>query len=376
MTSAGRDDDLPPMRPPKSGIVDWCDNDAADACALTPSHSFRAFYRRHHHCRACGMVVCSACSSHTRVLQGFGLASVGAVRVCDSCFSKTRAEMDALSQMWQALLSPKVDTLVRSMVAVKAAGFRFATDNAENWQRAKRVLVATFQKELQICQTLLKDTLMVSDDVELTSKQIESMSLDRASRLLDAYASCRTSVLGADIQVVVPASFEDRHKVVVDLCEEIRIKEQVQSHRQRMAQVIERGLVVVNGMKAIRDSVTAADLIDCWGSYLKFAEATRQIVSKALEDEVKLMLNMAVRRDQIAANAELEAALRSKDVNAIRRAMETCESITGLLANSEYRDYVLPDIQVVVPGFAAHRRSARKLLIEPKKRYTHPPAQA
>lgn len=58
----------------------WIDDSKAQACALCAKR-FSTFTRKHH-CRNCGLVVCTKCSQARRVLKSNG--PVG-VRVCDSC---------------------------------------------------------------------------------------------------------------------------------------------------------------------------------------------------------------------------------------------------------------------------------------------------
>jgi len=69
-------------------------SEAADACAVCAApFSWQSTCRSaaqdvcaQHHCRACGKVVCGACSAHAACLPAFGI--VEPTRVCDACFWK------------------------------------------------------------------------------------------------------------------------------------------------------------------------------------------------------------------------------------------------------------------------------------------------
>jgi hypothetical protein len=66
----------------------WTPDSRVDTCQLCTSN-FSALFRRHH-CRACGRVVCSACSSNKAPLI---YLKCRAARVCDQCFESLRANM-------------------------------------------------------------------------------------------------------------------------------------------------------------------------------------------------------------------------------------------------------------------------------------------
>jgi hypothetical protein len=60
---------------------EWRPDTASNAC-LCCGTAFSLFCRRHH-CRACGELVCGACSPYTELVAEFGYD--GAVRVCKTC---------------------------------------------------------------------------------------------------------------------------------------------------------------------------------------------------------------------------------------------------------------------------------------------------
>lgn len=62
----------------------WIPDGEAPKCMECQRTQFSVLQRRHH-CRACGNVVCAACSSHNYRIPG---VSKRPVRVCDSCFHK------------------------------------------------------------------------------------------------------------------------------------------------------------------------------------------------------------------------------------------------------------------------------------------------
>eukprot|EP00298_Acanthocystis_sp_HF-20_P020853 c2629_g1_i1.p1 GENE.c2629_g1_i1~~c2629_g1_i1.p1 ORF type:complete len:148 (-),score=71.11 c2629_g1_i1:32-475(-) len=58
----------------------WMPNEMSSECMLC-SKPFSIF-RRKHHCRSCGRLICNPCSSHLAMVEGLQL---GPHRVCDEC---------------------------------------------------------------------------------------------------------------------------------------------------------------------------------------------------------------------------------------------------------------------------------------------------
>ena len=71
---------MPPL-PPK--MQDWVPDAEVRKCPVCGVTIFSMFSRRHH-CRRCGRVVCSTCSQHRCVVQGYGELYV---RVCLDCYN-------------------------------------------------------------------------------------------------------------------------------------------------------------------------------------------------------------------------------------------------------------------------------------------------
>ncbi|KAF7637688.1 hypothetical protein Mgra_00002947 [Meloidogyne graminicola] len=70
--------------PPSDYAALWVPDKEAVKCMCCHTSHFTVIQRRHH-CRACGKVVCSSCSSKSFMLEGI---SKKPVRVCDTCYNK------------------------------------------------------------------------------------------------------------------------------------------------------------------------------------------------------------------------------------------------------------------------------------------------
>ncbi|GMS95691.1 hypothetical protein PENTCL1PPCAC_17866, partial [Pristionchus entomophagus] len=71
--------------PPPTLAAVWVPDSEAVRCMSCGRTHFNFFFQRRHHCRACGNVVCRACSSHSLKISSL---KKGPVRVCDQCFVK------------------------------------------------------------------------------------------------------------------------------------------------------------------------------------------------------------------------------------------------------------------------------------------------
>ncbi|KAJ8607874.1 hypothetical protein CTAYLR_008905 [Chrysophaeum taylorii] len=69
--------------------VAWQSKHEAKTCFGCGS-SFNMISNRHHHCRACGRVVCGACSEHKDKVKGYASPQ----RTCDECHEKLAAQTD------------------------------------------------------------------------------------------------------------------------------------------------------------------------------------------------------------------------------------------------------------------------------------------
>ncbi|OWZ14324.1 hypothetical protein PHMEG_00012214 [Phytophthora megakarya] len=69
---------------PADAAALWVPDEVVESCAICSAASFRAYYRRRHHCRRCGAVVCDTCSLGRAPL--FVGETTRAERVCSPCF--------------------------------------------------------------------------------------------------------------------------------------------------------------------------------------------------------------------------------------------------------------------------------------------------
>jgi len=63
----------------------WIPDDAVDDCMLCKKE-FSQFLRRKHHCRRCGIIICSECSRNKAIVPGVDKSKE--VRICDKCKDK------------------------------------------------------------------------------------------------------------------------------------------------------------------------------------------------------------------------------------------------------------------------------------------------
>jgi len=80
----------------------WVPDSEANRCMCCHNTHFTVIQRRHH-CRACGQVVCRACSARTFILEGI---SKRPVRVCDTCYNKLCQGMKITSNANSAVVHP------------------------------------------------------------------------------------------------------------------------------------------------------------------------------------------------------------------------------------------------------------------------------
>lgn len=82
----------------------WIKNEDRAACVICWKH-FHALFRRRHHCRLCGEVVCGSCSSlrRTNVVKRKDLEKV---RVCHLCSNKGRAKADSFASTTDTFPGP------------------------------------------------------------------------------------------------------------------------------------------------------------------------------------------------------------------------------------------------------------------------------
>ncbi|KAK6054486.1 FYVE zinc finger, partial [Cooperia oncophora] len=71
-------------RPAKEHAAVWIPDGEAARCMACGRTQFNLVQRRHH-CRACGRVICGACSTHSYRIDSLNKKPV---RVCDMCFTR------------------------------------------------------------------------------------------------------------------------------------------------------------------------------------------------------------------------------------------------------------------------------------------------
>ncbi|KAK6181134.1 hypothetical protein SNE40_009062 [Patella caerulea] len=76
---------MPPVPPPPEK---WVKDESTSVCMVCNVERFSMFNRRHH-CRRCGRVVCSACSTKRSEIQGVS------ARVCDDCYQQIFGQINA-----------------------------------------------------------------------------------------------------------------------------------------------------------------------------------------------------------------------------------------------------------------------------------------
>ncbi|KAI7822010.1 hypothetical protein BC939DRAFT_195735 [Gamsiella multidivaricata] len=75
----------------------WVPDHSATRCMIC-TEEFGTIFRRKHHCRACGKVVCHSCSSRTILIKGTGNHSEKVGRACDDCIDSMFPEEAEFSQ--------------------------------------------------------------------------------------------------------------------------------------------------------------------------------------------------------------------------------------------------------------------------------------
>ncbi|XP_039182796.1 zinc finger FYVE domain-containing protein 26 isoform X2 [Crotalus tigris] len=79
--AASVQDFVPPEKPPPK--QQWIPDDTEVTCMVCKTERFTMFNRRHH-CRRCGRLVCSSCSTKRMVVES---CNENSARVCDQCYS-------------------------------------------------------------------------------------------------------------------------------------------------------------------------------------------------------------------------------------------------------------------------------------------------
>ncbi|KAF9148815.1 hypothetical protein BG015_009439 [Linnemannia schmuckeri] len=84
----------------------WVPDQSATRCMIC-TEEFGTIFRRKHHCRACGKVVCHSCSSRTILIKGAHSEKVG--RACDDCI-ETMFPEEAIMPVFPTVASDSAET--------------------------------------------------------------------------------------------------------------------------------------------------------------------------------------------------------------------------------------------------------------------------
>ncbi|KAG0329133.1 hypothetical protein BG000_000191 [Podila horticola] len=82
----------------------WIPDQSANRCMIC-SEEFGTLFRRKHHCRACGKVVCHSCSSRTILIKAGNTEKEG--RACDECIDTMFPEEAHMAQVYPIVPSPE-----------------------------------------------------------------------------------------------------------------------------------------------------------------------------------------------------------------------------------------------------------------------------
>lgn len=114
---------------------DWVDGNQCFRCRAEFS-----FFKRKHHCRACGQIFCDSCSSHQMYLPQFGIEKN--VRVCDNCYEKQSSK--------QMSASVNKDQTGKSMNDEEAQRVR-EKELADKFEEDLQLALALSKSEAEVC---------------------------------------------------------------------------------------------------------------------------------------------------------------------------------------------------------------------------------
>ena len=103
---------LPPTAPTKD---QWVADAQVTQCPCCRTVQFSMFNRRHH-CRRCGRVVCSSCSPHRQLVEGYADVSVRTCVDCNFCLNQTSKMSSKTSKggvLWSLSLDSEYNDIVR-----------------------------------------------------------------------------------------------------------------------------------------------------------------------------------------------------------------------------------------------------------------------
>ncbi|XP_046660667.1 hepatocyte growth factor-regulated tyrosine kinase substrate isoform X2 [Homalodisca vitripennis] len=153
---------------------EWADGDCCHRCRVQFS-----MVQRKHHCRACGQVFCSQCSSRTCTLPKFGIEKE--VRVCEACYNKlnkpaTTAKQNSVEELpVEYLTSSLAQQNQRS--TLKPKGVQFAPDGNEKAPPPRKS-----EDELREEEELQLALALSQSEAEHKDKQKSGRSMTPTSR--------------------------------------------------------------------------------------------------------------------------------------------------------------------------------------------------
>lgn len=242
--------------------------------------------------------------------------------------------------------------LARAMSEVRTYNFPLTRgQTTSNWIGAVKTLQRLLRKEIDECQQLLKSVL--SDSNVLTVAELDERVISRVNTLTSIVDKYIDGKLDSDVGFTLSRSFEAYRREVLSLREETAKNDELRRHENALHAVVSKGA----------RNVSMLVVIEAWGHYQAFRENKHKVVPVALEKAAKLLLNDVIHSHLRDANTILRDAILTRNADVVRDAVKESEALTALLFNNSLYEMVMPDIHVVIPGFAHNRKKAREIVM-------------